>query len=431
MPNQTINQSPPSLQQGMIWNLASLGFLALAGLFLNFAIARFYGQTALGVFNMAFAIYIFASQFGAFGIHMSLLESISKFCDHMSEDLSKCVNSGIFILAITSLAVALFGFALIPLASAIYQEKAPGLDKAILVILPALWAFSINKGLLSIINGVRHMRMFASMMALRYILLLLAFAAFAFFDVKQEYLAGIFSISELILLPLLLIYVRRITSLGFRNISKAHCHRHLWFGTRVFLSGAVLELNTRVDILMIGFFLDAKAAGMYSIAALIAEGAGQAVFAIRNNFNPLIANFIAQGNTSKILALSRKSTLLLTPFMAIVSGVAFLLFPMFCTIVLGDESYLQARTALIILLGGITLSSGLMAFNMLFNQAGKPATHTMFVFAILLVNIVLNALLIPVFAINGAALATSLSFVISVVILIVIARKFLKIRLLF
>ena len=53
MTNTGPKHQQTSMSTGMVLNLASLGFLAVAGLFLNFAIARFYGEEMLGLFNMA------------------------------------------------------------------------------------------------------------------------------------------------------------------------------------------------------------------------------------------------------------------------------------------------------------------------------------------------------------------------------------------
>ena len=47
--------------QNVLWNMASLAFLAAAGLLLNFAIGRFYGPAALGLFNVVFTQTLLAT----------------------------------------------------------------------------------------------------------------------------------------------------------------------------------------------------------------------------------------------------------------------------------------------------------------------------------------------------------------------------------
>jgi stage V sporulation protein B len=422
-------QTPMTL--GMVLNLASLGFLAVAGLFLNFAIARFYGEEALGVFNMAFALYIFASQFGSFGIHFSVLHSVSANFGSDPAAVDDAVSSGVVGTIIASTATVLLCLPLVPLLSQVYGERAEGIGDAVLAILPGLWAFSINKTYFSAINGAQHMATFAGLQALRYLLLLACFAAFLGLNVDGALLSAVFSITELLLLPVLAFFssrvVQRWTVAGVRK----GLRRHLSFGSRIFLSGAMLELNTRVDVLMIAFFIDARAAGIYSVAALVAEGVGQAIFAVRNNFNPKIGKMVARREQDQLLQLSRRTFLFFTPFMAFVSVLAWAAYPVLSRIAFEGNNFLAAGMPLLILLVGLTLSGAFMTFSMIFTQAGRPAVHTVFVTSNLLINVVFNIALIPLFGIEGAAAATAISYVISSLLLVIASRVLLGVRLVF
>ena len=56
---------------------------------------------------------------------------------------------------------------------------------------------------------------------------------------------------------------------------------HLNYGIRCFLSGVFLELKSRVDILMLGFFLSDYEVGIYSFSALFAEGFFQVLIVLQ------------------------------------------------------------------------------------------------------------------------------------------------------
>ena len=58
------------------------------------------------------------------------------------------------------------------------------------------------------------------------------------------------------------------------------------------MSSTISELNTRVDVLMIGAFLGDVKAGIYSIAILLAEGLWQFSVVVRNNINPLLTRHL-------------------------------------------------------------------------------------------------------------------------------------------
>ncbi len=62
-----------------LWNYSSVVISGCAGLLLILIIGTHYGPTALGAFNIVFAIYIILSQVAAFGVHHSVLKHMAEF----------------------------------------------------------------------------------------------------------------------------------------------------------------------------------------------------------------------------------------------------------------------------------------------------------------------------------------------------------------
>ena len=75
------------------------------------------------------------------------------------------------------------------------------------LLLPGLFAFSLNKYLLAVLNGARYMRAFAVLQSSRYILILFALLIFIANERQGELLTFVITFAELVLLPILLIYV--------------------------------------------------------------------------------------------------------------------------------------------------------------------------------------------------------------------------------
>jgi O-antigen/teichoic acid export membrane protein len=86
-------------------------------------------------------------------------------------------------------------------------------------------------------------------------------------------------------------------------------------------------------------------------------------------------------------------------------------------------------TPFAVLMAGIWLSSIRMPFFQVLLMAGRPGWHSLFMLAVVAVNAAANALLIPQLGILGAALATGLSFVASIGLLRVAARRLVGVRL--
>lgn len=59
---------------------------------------------------------------------------------------------------------------------------------------------------------------------------------------------------------------------------------------------------------------------------------------------------------------------------------------------------------------------------------GFPGLQTIFILILVVGNIALNALLIPILGMHGAAIATALIYVLEAVLIFVIARKVFSVR---
>src|SRR5262249_44642809 len=143
----------------------------------------------------------------------------------------------------------------------------PGTAEGIAWATPGLFFFALNKILLAAVNGLQRMRAFAVYQSLRYVLILAALCGFALFDRERAHaahLAGVFSFAEgglfLVLALEVWLQLRGPLESGWR----ARVPAHLSYGLRSIGSGVLLELNARVDVLMIGWYLSDAQVGIYT-----------------------------------------------------------------------------------------------------------------------------------------------------------------------
>ena len=61
------------LSRDIAYTLGSFFVLAISGIVINIVIMGFRDAAALGVFNLAYAVYIMLSQFAVWGLHYSVL----------------------------------------------------------------------------------------------------------------------------------------------------------------------------------------------------------------------------------------------------------------------------------------------------------------------------------------------------------------------
>lgn len=413
-----------NLNLDILWNLVSYVIMGASGILLNTLIGFKYSPETLGVFNQVFAFYIIISQLSVFGIHYSAI----KYIPHTDEpqERAAAIWASSLLTFLTALLVCLALYLATPRLSHFFSQE---VIKGIQVSIPGLFLFSLNKTQLSVINGLRFMKLFAIVQALRPSGMLIALAYIVFTDIHANYVPLVISIPEFIISPLLLFYIFKNTSRPNWATLKPWLLSHLHFGSKSFLSGTIIELNSKVDILMLGLFFNDKIVGIYSLASLIGEGLLQLPVVIRNNINPLLSKYWANKNIAELHLLIKKWKVKTYVAMGSLTLIACLAYPIYVEYFIGNSTYLKSWGPLAILMVGIFISSGYFPFNMLIIQTGQPFRHSLYIGSIVLVNIIMNALLIPQLSYYGAAIATSLSLVYSAVALAIYSRLHLKVQL--
>ncbi len=411
----------------VLWNVGSLVILGMSGIVMNLLIARFQGSESLGIFNQVFAFYIVMSQLAVGGLQLSVLKHMS----HHQDDLRQCsefASAALVLIFLLSLIIGAITFCGANLAG--MMLKSPGVAVGLRLIAPGLLFFALNKALLMILNGMRHMRAFAIFQAMRYVMIVLCIGVIMYSGYPGSSLAFSFTAAEFLLFVGLILYVNlRVFRLTFSPGIKDRFMSHVSFGTRGFMSGVLSEMNTRVDVLMLGYFMTDAAVGIYSFAAIWAEGIAQLSLVVRQNVDPILGRHFAKGTLDQIPEIAHKVRKVFYPIMGLIGLIAIAGYPLIITLFASDPAFYKSWGVFAILMTGIAMNAGYRPFLGLLLQGGRPGSHTILVSSLVLCNIVLNSIFIPIFGMYGAALATSLVFVLEGVFLYVCARKFFQIAL--
>jgi len=407
--------------QGVIWNFLSLIILGISGILANILIAKYYGAEILGVFNQVFAFYILASQIAVWGIHFSVLKHVPQFAKNKKQ-CNSIISSSLVLTIVLSILVAIIIWFLKGAIGSFLDS--PGVARAIPYIIPAIVFFALNKLLLHVLNGFRHMKNYAFSTALRYILLLVFSVIAILLNFPGHSLPIIFTFSEFLVFCWLIVNVRNLYSFTLKDFRK-WTRIHFVFGTKIVLSGALFEVNTRVDILMLGIFTSDKTVGVYSLASIIAEGVSMIYMAVKANVNPILTKLYFQKKIKRLREIIKKGVSLFYLFMLVVVLIAIALYPVFLNIFIKDPSFIQSWYVFMILMTGILLSSGYLPFNQILAQTGFPGYYTLMISSVIVVNIILNLALIPLLGIYGAAIATASSFIFSILVLKIMVKKLL------
>ena len=302
--------------------------------------------------------------------------------------------------------------------------------EGIRLVAPGLVFFALNKALINVLNGLQWMRAYAIFRSIRFVLIPAFIIAIAAMGLPDSYLALSLTLAEIVLFVGLVIFTYRWV-VPLRPIAHV-CERlseHLSFGLRGVLSGMLMELNTRVDVLMLGYFVSDAQVGIFSFAAIMAEGSAQIPTAVRWNVDPIIGSHFADGSTEQIAVLSRRIRRFFYPTMLLIGLVAVIAYPWIYDLLAGGDGAAESWWVFAIITAGVVIGAGYRPFGGLLLQAGKPGLFTMFILVLVLTNVLFNLLFIPVLGIYGAALATMLTFVGEAALLYGLARRLFHIKL--
>ncbi len=190
--------------------------------------------------------------------------------------------------------------------------------------------------------------------------------------------------------------------------------RELPFIATIGLSNLIGIMNYRVGIFLVERFLGLAATGIYSIAVVVAE----LLWFVSSSLTQAVYGRIgtpdraqAARTTLRAVHLSLLALLAVAPF---VWAAAALLLPR----VLGPD-YAQSVPLVALLLPGVLAFGGASALSAYFtNHAGQPRVPAQVAALSLAINAGLSLLLIPSLGMNGAALAASVSYGLTVALLL-------------
>ncbi len=168
-------------------------------------------------------------------------------------------------------------------------------------------------------------------------------------------------------------------------------------------------INSRTDIIMLGAMKGAAPTGIYNVANRGAEFITFVLISVNMVLAPTIAALHAQGEKDRlqnIITLSARAVLLFSLPIAL----ALIIFGKYFLMIFGLE-FIPGNRALSILSIAQFFNCAMGSVGVLLVMTGHQKQAAIGVAISAVLNIILNALLIPVWGIEGAAIATGVSMI--------------------
>lgn len=231
---------------------------------------------------------------------------------------------------------------------------------------------------------------------------------------KMPFIAFVYAlIIESIVLCVLLfyIYIKKVGQLKNWKISLQQAKKLLKESWPLIISSTAWIIYTRVDQVMLGNMLDNKAVGLYSAATKLSESIIIFPTIVAFSIIPTIMSFKEDNNPLYLKRFQSIYDITIIPMLMFALGTT-LLSKQIISFLYG-ESYEAASIVLSIHIWSIIfITMAIISGKFLINEGLQKITMHRHLVG-LIINILLNYFFIPIYGIEGAALASLLSLVIS------------------
>ena len=210
-------------------------------------------------------------------------------------------------------------------------------------------------------------------------------------------------------IPSLLIFaLYRRSYLQFGPIVNGWLSKIFHFGKFVLGTNFSSMFFNKVDLLMLAFFLNPVAVGLYNVATRITNYMEVPMSGISQAIYPRLAQVGQEQGYLKVGALYERSVGYLLALTIPIVGVVFFFPEPIIQLVAGSQ-YLEAAPILSILVVAVLVKPWGRLFGITLDAIGKPKLNFYFLVSGLVLNITLNVMLIQLWGLKGAAFATLLS----------------------
>jgi len=191
----------------------------------------------------------------------------------------------------------------------------------------------------------------------------------------------------------------------------------LSFGSRAIVGALAERLQFRADAFLVNAIVGVRATGIYSVTSGLAE----TLWYVPNALGTVMFSRAVDptADAGRVAAVLTRTTLAV----ALVTAVpAFIFGPRLVRAVYGS-TFSDAGVALRLILPGIVAYSVVAILSRYITGRGRPGTGTLILLTGLAINLVCNLILIPRYGINGAAASSSISYVLTAVVTLIVFHR--------
>jgi O-antigen/teichoic acid export membrane protein len=384
----------------------------LLAFFNKIIVARGFTVSEYGVFNLALTVLSLLTLLALLGLPDSLPRQVAYYKEKDPSKLEGIISTSLIIIVISSAIFSLATFLFANKTSLLFKD--PRLSYALRILAPSLFFSSLAATIIAVLRGfgrVKEKVYFRDMLSP--FLWFLSLISIYLLRFPFTYVFWAYVIVQAVTMTFLLAEAEKLRILNFslKYVNMRLVKEMISFSLPLLFTGIMGFIVTWTDTLMLGFYKGPKAVGIYNAAAPLARRLIPLFLNVAGfMFLPVFSELYAKNMLAEMKRVYQVTTRWIFIATLPIFGI-LLLFPHASIRFVFGSKYLSATTALQILSIGFIFHTlvGLNGLSLVsigdtrFIMISSLATATL--------NIVLNVLLIPLYSVNGAAIATATSYI--------------------
>ncbi|MCF6410126.1 flippase [Pseudalkalibacillus salsuginis] len=388
----------------------------LLGMLLLIVLARFLGPSGQGQYTLVILLPQLLMTFMNLGVNTSTIYYVSR----EEIDVDSAVKNNLYIGVFLSFVSILIGMVIAFFFSDRFFEEAS--TTFLLLSLIALPFMFLNIYFQTVFQGLQQFGVFNTILIITQLGTL--FFVCLFIIVLDYGLTGAvvaFILGHLIT-TVSIVYIL-YAKFGFRYekgaFNLSYFKKSVLFGLKAHISNVMSFLNYRIDLLLLGYFLNPAAVGVYVTAVNIGERISILSQSLSTVLLPRIASVDDERDRNRVTSILTRNFLVFVLLLTI--GVFF--FADWVIDLLFGVRYEKSSSLLKWLIPGVAaLSIDRLLSNDIAGR-GKPEVNMYVSLFNVLFNVGLNIYLIPLYGVVGAAVATTTTYILSLIIKIYLYKK--------
>lgn len=386
--------------------------------------ARVLGKTGFGIYTYSVVWAYLLSVPATIGFDNFLVREMAVYQTRSSWELMRGLliwaNKAVFIASVTLASVAILIASLID--GGARSDTFVGFCMA-MVFMPALSLRNVRRGAMRGLNYITK-GLLPECLIDPLILAFLTLLAYAVLRSRltAAWVIAFYGVGTVVTLIIVSQFLQQVLP----QAAKAACPDYkgkLWLSAALpfMVVESIPILNARLDMLMLGSIKGADAVGLYDP---INRGAYIITFilmAVGSSIAPTVASAYADGHLQGLQHMITRSVRLVTG-VAFLFAIALILCSHWYLLLFGPE-FVQGQSALYIFCTGSFIATAMGLAPVILNMTGHERYIATVSWISISLNIGLNAAFIPLWGVEGAALATSLATTIGALISLVAVKQ--------